>query len=261
MNTAAIQLLGQFGFSDQEAEVYLVVLALGSASVTEVAKKIGKARNAIYFHIRNLREDGLISETRSGRRQRYVALPPAQLVERFARLTTEFQSLVPQIAVSGSGEQEAPIIEMAESRKAYLNIYKELSLLPAGSLFRVLEGKTALQHELGLLTQNEWESFFTRLIQRNIKTRSLFTAECKGAPARTLSKENVGLLAQRKWEVKFVPEKVLAAQQLMFLYGDKVAFLFPDASLVITIRHPGIAKVLIASFDALYHFAGKESKW
>ena len=261
MNNAPAHLLSRFGFSEQEAEVYLVVLALGSASVTEIAKKVGKARNAIYFHIRNLKEDGLLSETRAGKRQRYVALSPTRLAERFAQLTAEFQSLVPQIATLSSAEKEIPIINIAESRKSYLNIYKEVSLLPDGSLFRVLEGKQALQHELVLLTQSEWRSFFTSLIQKKIKTRGLFTAECKHVPAQTLSKENAGLLAQREWGVKFVPKKMLAAQQLMCLYGDTVAFLFPDASLVVTIKHPGIVGVLSASFDALYHFAGKEGGW
>lgn len=261
MNEEIIKTLKMLGFSPQESEIYLTILALGTPSVTEIAKKISRARNAVYFHIRNLKEKGLVSETRIGKRQHYVALPPTEFVKKITNITTEFESFIPQIKILNSLQRETPIIEITESRQGYIKIYKEISLLPNGSVFRVMEGKQALELELGILTQNEWKSFFSTIVKKGISTKAIFTSECKKVPPRFLSKENQELLTKRFWELKTISNKTLAMQQLMYIYNDKVAFLFPNSSLVVTISHKGIADILAASFDALYSLAGKKDVW
>jgi len=260
MNDKLKENLKHFGFTDQETEVYLTVLSLGKASVTQIANKLDKGRTAIYFHIKNLQDKGILKETRVGKRQHYTALPPDQLMNNIESWASNLQELIPQIEVAKVIERETPMVEVTDSRQGYVNLYRELGALSEGQDFRVLEGKQAMEMELDLMSEKELRRFLRALVKKNIGTHALFTVEARKVPGKTMSKENLELFKQRRGEVRTLTEKQLTMQQLMFVYGNKVAYLFPDTSLVVTITHQGIADAMRATFDALYSFA-KPAKW
>lgn len=248
-------LLRQFAFSDIETDVYIAALSLGPCGVADIAEKMSKNRTAIYFHIKNLLQKGILKESRKGRKIRYVALPPTELADHFSRITTDFKSLVPQLESLFKVEKEIPLIEVTESTRGYFKVYDEISSLPVGSTFRVLEGKDALVKEFALLSEEEWRIFFTRAAERKIETRGIFTKESLRVPTQALSSENFKNIGERIWHLRTLPESILPFQQLLFIYGEKIAFLFPDSSLVVTIKHKDIANSLAAVFDGLFHFA------
>ena len=126
--------------------------------------------------------------------------------------------------------------------------------MPEGSVFRVLEGKEGLKDELVLLSEEEWRTFFSRIVERKIKTLGLFTEEGLETPSKILDKENMKILQKRIWDLRTLPKLVLPIQNLSLIYGDKVAFLFPETALVVTIKHKGISDFLAATFDGLFRF-------
>ena len=249
-------ILERFGLSPDEATVYQTVLALGHPKVTQIAQKISKQRTATYFHIKKLVERGFLREAQVDRHFEYIATPPKELAATFDRWTTDFKSLVPQLEALQTIEKEVPVVEIKESKQGYYNIYDEISSLPEGSSFRVIEGKEALADELTLLSDKEWSTFFQRIIDRNITTRGVFTEESLALPSAKLSEANQQLLKKRRWEVRILPEASLPMQKLLFIYANTIAFLFPETSLVVTIKHKGIAQVMAAMFDGLFA-AGK----
>lgn len=249
--------LQHFGFSDEEATIYLSVLESGEASVSQIATKVGKQRTASYFHIKKLLEKGVLKQTLHGRIIRLTAIRPNELADLFDRWTTDFKGIVPQLEALKKIDQEKPIIEVTESKRGYFKIYDEISALPVGSTFRVAEGGKALVNELTLLSNDQWHTFFSRIVERKIVTKGLFTEESTQKPAHYLSKENMLLLQQRIWQVRTLPKTTFPFEQLAFVYGDKIAFLFPESSLVMTIQHKGIAEATAAMFDAAYT-SGKE---
>lgn len=248
-------ILREFSFSDIETDVYVATLSIGSSGVADIARKMGKNRTAVYFHIKNLLQKGILKETRKGRKIRYVALPPSELADHFSRVTTDFKSLVPQLESLFRVEKEVPIIEVTESVKGYFKVYDEISSMPISSTFRVLEGKDALINEFTLLSEEEWRTFFTRTAERKIETKGLFTSESLRVPMQALSDNNLKNVGDRIWDLRTLPESILPFQQLLFIYGEKIAFLFPDTSLVVTIQHKDIANSLAAVFDGLFNFA------
>lgn len=254
--------LQHFGFSDEEAAIYLSVLESGEASVSQVATKIGKHRTAAYFHIKKLLEKGILKQTLHGRSMRLTAIRPNKLGALFDQWTTDFKSVVPQLEALKKIDQEKPIIEVTESKRGYFKIYDEISTMPVGSTFRVAEGVIALKQELSLLTEEQWHTFFSRIVERKIITKGLFTEESTKEPGKQLSAENMKILRQRVWHVRTLPAVTFPLEQLAFIYGDKVAFLFPEDSLVMTIQHQGIVKATAAMFDAAYA-SGKqyEATW
>jgi sugar-specific transcriptional regulator TrmB len=249
---AISEILLHFGFNEQQAEIYQAILKLGQATVTEIAKKSGRKRTVTYFHIKNLIEKGALKQTREGRVLKFVAVKPDELAQQFDRWTTDFKSIVPQLKALKKIDQETPLIEVTDSKRGYYRIYDEISSLPIDAEFRVIEGKEALVSELSLLSPDQWKMFFERIVRRGIVTKGLFTDATLNTPSTHLNKENQELLTKRIWQLKVLTENVFPMQKLAFIYGDKVAFLFPEESLVTTIQHKGIAHIFIAMFDALF---------
>ncbi|OGL93834.1 hypothetical protein A2239_04020 [Candidatus Uhrbacteria bacterium RIFOXYA2_FULL_40_9] len=255
MEQEIITILNHFGFSEQEIDVYLAVLTLESPTVTQIASKVQKGRTAVYFHIKNLQEKGLLFESKKGSKLFYTALSPTEFANQIDAWARDFKTLVPKLESLQKVEQEAPTIELTESKVGYWKIYDEISQMPEGSNFRVLQGKQSLEIELSLLSDEQWTIFFDRIMKNNIGTIGLFTKETFEVPAKMMTPKNLERMQTRRWDLKTLPKSILDIQQLMFLYNNKVAFLFPETSLVMTIRHKGIYQILVATFDALHNLA------
>lgn len=249
------EILGAFSLSDVESKIYLSALGLEKPAVAQIAKKIGMNRTAVYHHIEHLMQKGFLRQTRKGSVVQLVAVPPAEVAERFDHLATDFKSLVPQLESLQKISRETPVIEIKESRRGYWEIYDELSSLPEGATFRVLEGSTAMKKELHLLTESELSKFYNKVVERKIITRAIFTTEAINFVYSELSAANLGNIRKRIWQLKTLPESSLPFTQLMFVYGDKTAFMFPESSLVMTIKHKDIAEAMLAMFEGLYNFA------
>ena len=249
------QLLTKFGFSEQEAELYLVCLGLGRPTVAEMSRKTNKNRTAVYFHLDHLLQKGIIQEVKEGKKSRFVPLAPELLAKRFEQMSVDFKSVVPALSALARIDKETPEILVLDSKAGYFQIYDEVSTLPKRSTFYVMEGKQAMKDELSLLTQQEWSVFFSRLVEREIITQGIFTEEATTLPQKHLTKQNLELLKKRVWNVRTISEQIFPMQQMCFLYGNTVAFLFPDTALVILIRHTGLIAVQKALFDAVFHSA------
>ncbi len=251
-------ILTQFSFTEQEAEVYIACLTLGPAKLTDIAKKVGKNRTAVYFHARNLVQKGFLKETKRGRLLRFTPVAPSAVSAQFERLTDDFKRHVPQLEALNKIDTDTPIITVLESRTGYKKIYEDITSLPEKSMFRVLEGRHALQGELSLLTQEEWFDFFKKTVDKKIETKALFTKEMLRLPGAAFPKKTVDMFKQRIWHIRSTSESNLPFQDLIFIYGNSTSFLFPQSSLVVTIKHRGITDALTVMFDTLYLFADPE---
>ena len=119
----------------------------------------------------------------------------------------------------------------------------------------MLEGRGAVENELSLLMPYQWEQFWSRIIERNIQTKGLYTKELISASHGMINEKQREFLQKRTWNIRTLPHTSLPMDQLMILYKEKAAFLFPDSALVLVIQHKGITSILAALFDSLYAFA------
>lgn len=246
------ELFTQFNLNDQEAEIYLAVLTLGSCSVQDIAKRMGKSRTAIYFHVEHLLQKSMLKETRQGKLKRLIATPPGDVVSTLDRRMTELKSVLPVLESLQKASSETPIIEVTESRRGFRKVYDEIASLPVGSMFRIVEGPEAMRDELTLLSEQDWFEFFTRIVERNIITKALFTESALTLPAKKLAKKNLELIKRRAWNLRTIPDAVLPLQKMVLFYGKKMAILFPDTQLVVVIQHEAITQQFVLLFDALF---------
>jgi sugar-specific transcriptional regulator TrmB len=246
------QVMRNFGFTDPEVEIYLAVLTLEKATVSQISSMTHRSRTAIYFHVKNLLERGIIKETRQKTKLSLVALPPEELSKLFERWSVDFKSLVPNLAALKTIAGETPTFRVTDSKVGYLELYDEISSLPEKSMFRVLEGETALAGEMNALGYEQWKKFFQRIVDRKIETKALFTEESQAIPRKKLDPELIRIARERVWHTRIILESDLPFKNLLILYGNKAAFVFPQTSLVLILEHPGIVSALSIMFDTLF---------
>ena len=249
-------LLTNFSVTDEEAEIYLTLLKLGASTATDVSNKLKTNRTATHFHLKKLVDKDLVQLTKRGRTFVFRALAPSELATRFDRATTDFKSHVPQLEALQKIEGEAPRVQVTESRTGYFKVYDEISSLPEGDSFLAIEGADALHNEMTLLTNEEMKNFYSKIISRNIETKLVITEEATQIPSKMITNENYDLLKKRRLDVRTYPESALSFQGLSLMYGDTVAYLFPQTNLVVTIKHQAIADSFKAMFVTLFN-AGK----
>jgi hypothetical protein len=118
----------------------------------------------------------------------------------------------------------------------------------------VVEGAEAVRNEMNLLDNEQWEKFFGRIAERKIMTKALFTEETLLIPAKHLGKKAMQLIGQRIWNIHTLPEEKFPLKYLFFIYGNRVAILFPKNALVIKIQHDAISELFKVMFNTLYDF-------
>jgi sugar-specific transcriptional regulator TrmB len=84
-----IERLIALGFSSQEARVYVALLQQPSATGYEIAKSAGLQRANVYQVLSALTERGVVNRVSVGSPARFVAHPPADVLGRIKRETTE----------------------------------------------------------------------------------------------------------------------------------------------------------------------------
>lgn len=238
--------------TEPETEVYLALLTLGKSKVVHVARQAGMDRSLTYFHLRRLQEKGYARESRAGSVKQFIATPPAEVSKKLQDWSSSFATIVPMLERLGHPDPKSPTIEVFESRQGFLHVYEEIAAMDGGSTFCVLEGKRALAGELSLLTQAEWQRFFEVILEKKIATKGLFTDASRLLPQAKLSKINHALLTKRVWHMRLIEEARLPFDDLLMIYGHKVAFLFPEDSLVVTLEHAGVVKALTIMFETLF---------
>src|SRR3989338_6207256 len=94
------EILEKLGLSPNEVKVYLVLLRLGSASATEIAKGSGVHRVNVYDALERLMEKGLVSAVVKINKKYYEAADPDRIVDMLKekeRGIEEVRQILPEL--------------------------------------------------------------------------------------------------------------------------------------------------------------------
>ncbi|MFW0838041.1 MAG: helix-turn-helix domain-containing protein [Candidatus Komeilibacteria bacterium] len=256
------QILQKFSFTDQEVKIYLAALELGKSPISQIAHKAKLSRTNAYFHIKNLINKNVLQESKKGTKILITPTPPSHLVKTLQTNVNIFKNLIPQLNALTSTENTLPQIEIYESALGFKQVYEEISNMPQGAEFKVLENNKSGEAELSLLTDEQWESFFKKIIQKRIITKALFTNELINTVRKQMSHSSYKKFSDRMWNMRLLKENQLPVDNLILLYNSKVAFLTPDNSLVVIIQHKNIVNMINVLFETIFGFADAvENPW
>jgi sugar-specific transcriptional regulator TrmB len=116
--------LKKLGLTEKQAEVYLAMLELGEAGMTEIAKKANLKRPTVYLIIDELNILGLTGEIIKGKKKFYSAVHPKRLVELAKFRAEQANNILPElVAIQSNGEK--PKVRMIEGMQGVMIAYQE----------------------------------------------------------------------------------------------------------------------------------------
>lgn len=259
MEQKIIKNLSRFGLTEPEIQIYTAILRLEKPTVSQIAKKTGRQRTVIYFHLEDLVKKNIVTEIKEGKVKRFSPIPPKDLAARFQRWTTDFTSLVPNLEALSKIDEEKPLVTIREFKTSHYEHYNELASMPEGSEFRVIQSKKSADPDFQSFSDEEWGTIVNRFVDRKIVTRAIFTDDLINTAGEQMNKENYEIFKQRLWQIRAVNPERFDFEE-MFIHQDKVSFFLTDVGLILQIQHKRIARALTSIFDALW-LTGKPRKF
>lgn len=124
MQTEAI--LQQLGVSEISARLYMSILQMHRATIAGLSNETGIYRPAIYKHLPELLEKGLVSKVKVGKRTMYIAENPERIQSLVGSLASQLEENMSELSRLYEGSQQRPIIRYYEGKKAIQGIYEEM---------------------------------------------------------------------------------------------------------------------------------------
>src|SRR3989344_5793051 len=123
-----IKQLTEFGLGDKEARVYLALLELEIATVTEIATNSNINRSSTYVVLESLKKKGLVSTSEDKKVQRYIAVSPEMLLEeakdnaiKAEEIKNKITDLVPELKALHKDTKQKPKVRVFEGKQALIN--------------------------------------------------------------------------------------------------------------------------------------------
>ena len=241
------QILKQLNFSPKEFDIYLAALKLGSASVTELAKRAGIKRPTAYVVLEKFKEMGLISLSRKKGKKIFITEDPEKLLklleeekEALLNKEKELKNSLPKLKALTKKDTVVPIIRYYKGKEGVWNILDDLMnsqhdsrMITSGKAFDIL-GKKRIEKDV---LQK----------RKQIGTKSYIISDHDPHQIDTYRKKE--LLFR---EFRFLPETV-DLNSLVYIYEDKIALIFlRDFLTGIIIENKELFLVFKFMFDSLW---------
>lgn len=169
-----LQPLVEAGMTPAEARAYVALLELGTTTAGPIITRSGLQSSVVHLALGNLLTKGFVSTVKEGKKNRYTAIPPRQLLgfidERKARLAAALPNLESLQATAGSEPQ-------ITSYRGVRGV-KEL-------LYELLEASGREHHTFGstiksiMLGDEWWMRYHARRARKGVSAKLLFNDSLK----------------------------------------------------------------------------------
>lgn len=233
--------LAQLGFSDNEAKVYLALLELGEAPVSQIAANAGIKRPTCYLTLDQLEKKGFVAVVPFANKIHYRASKPTALLHAAEDYMQQAKSLVPLLASLYGQDSLSPKVKLFEGKSGQKVLFTE-----------ILQTLSA-QKQPEIVWFANWESLEARRpgeLARSFRVHSKKKVKKREIIQDTpKARELVKQYAYANFTNKFVPsEKSIGID--LGITGNKVALFSLSAPLFgVLIEHKIIADSLRAIFE------------
>jgi len=254
MNIDLLEQIKKIGFQENEAKVYLALLELGRATVTEIGKATGMNRTTGYDILERLCLNGVANRTTVGKKHMYIAEPPIRLKQYLKNKQhaiennlEKLDNFLPDLRSLHKTDLK-PGIKFFEGRTGIKNIYAD-TLTAKSTIYSILDaeqylpefdqfGKDHSQDRTKLKIKGRY------LVRRSKKAQEFWDTTYKNKP-------NKQKITEYKWlehDFPFSP----AAETMIF--DDKViGVLFkPGENFAFEIQSESFANTLKAIFEIVW---------
>ncbi len=218
-----VDALTQIGLNEKQASVYLALLELGTADVSEIAKKANIKRPTCYLVLEDLKKQGLVSQV-PAKVNLFTAEDPEKMVGDLYKKQELLKRFLPQLQAFHNAKKEKPAVQLFEGKEGIRLVYDKIFNSDSVDFFGTV--KEALVYDPQGLN-----AFVDRVAKMNFRIRDLLT----------LSPEDIGYAKKAKvgknYEIKFVKKENSFLTDNAIFGNNVVFFSF----------HPQIFAVMITS--------------
>lgn len=228
--------LKQIGLNEKQANVYLALLELGTATVHPIATKAGIKRPTCYLILEELQAKGLVSVVPRAKKALFTAENPEKLISDLNKKQELVKRFLPNMLALYNKKIDKPGVLLYEGKEAVREVYEKILNAKEVNFFCTIRDRI-----------NFYPDFPKRILQKTvnkeIKMRELLTQSAKDIEfAKTMhhSEFYEHRFAPKGWE--FLTDNVL-------FDGNVVFFSYEPYIFAVQIQSKGIYQSLKTLFD------------
>lgn len=211
--------LEKLGFSTKEADIYLALLELGSAIVSDVAKKSGINRSTTYILLESLAEKGFVSISEKNNVKLFSVTPPERLIQYMqdaVKKQTELvglaHNLLPELKSLYIGIGPKPRVQFFEGTEGLKTAYEDT--LTSKETIRAYASIENMHKAL----PGYFPEYYNRRAKQNIAIRAIF-------PDTPEARERIKNNQTEARESLLVPIEKYAFSPEINVYDNKIIFM------------------------------------
>ncbi len=243
------QYLQNIGLSDKEAQLYVVGLQLGPATIQQLAQQSGIKRSTVYEVIESLKEQNLFFVTQKGKRKLFTAQDPDNLSLLLQQKQNVLAQIMPDLEALKNATAIKPAIRVYEGLDGLKQIYEDM-IKKSGDVLAMAAPKEKISTMLLDYLIHEWEP---RRIGSEISMRRI-NINNKQDPSLNYQ---ASAIPHELEHIKYLPPEAYPFSVGVYVYRQKVAFVaYDDREMVgIVVRSPQINATIRAVFELLWNLA------
>lgn len=239
--------LQQLGLSDQETNIYLAALKLGTSKASAIAAEAGMKRTTVYHELKLLAQKGFILVQFSGTERRYRAQPPNKLATYYRNKLQSFEQIIPQLLELERKHAQTVGIRFIETVTELSRFYEDILAEYEKRSYLIIGDAHGWQS----VAPEFFNDYRRRRAAAKIKTKLLLTADSK-----VINPTDPTLLR----EVRYLPIGY-HCKTTIDIYDDKILIISPElTSLAVVIEIPAMTDIFKMVFGVMWDTVGTAHK-
>ena len=255
--------LEQFGLTEKEAQLYLLLLQLGTVAASSLADRAGIARSTAQFTCQQLVRRGVLQMVEKGNTYLFTAESPEKLTMLLRRQMVDLeekedrmQRVMGELKAMKNPYTILPRVQFFEGKEGVERAYNSvLDELDEGETIRSFV-KVLSQEDDGIAFRPELTRFMQMRVKKNVHSRLIAPATPASMTLRQTDHETLR-------ETRLVPpEYFQLVSAEIIIYKDKVySMAFENNALFATItQNQSLATMQKAIFELAWERAGETTE-
>jgi sugar-specific transcriptional regulator TrmB len=201
------------GLNEKEGSVYLALLELGTADVSEIAKKSGIKRPTCYLVLDDLRSKGLVSQV-PAKINLFTAESPEKLSGELYKKQELLKRFLPNLQALHNAKKEKPQVQLFQGKEGVRLVYNKIFESDSVWFFGTIQ-------EVLKIDPEAWEEFLKKAKERKFQIRDFLirTPEDEAYAKRVKADQAY----RDHYEIRFLPQNFRFANDNA-IFGDNVVF-------------------------------------
>jgi len=236
----ARNILVEYGLSEKEAKVYLVLLRIGSAKAERIAKSAEIPRTTAYNVLKSLNEKGLVSFVKKERGSSFEATDPKNILLFLEEKYRQIKEILPQLEKIRGSALEKPEIEIREGKNAIKSVYRDV--IKTGKELKIIGNyhyfKEILHYSAEIL----------------IKQRIASSINCRFIGEKSKDSMNVKRKDRKEMRKTLFIKNLNDVKAECYVYGNKVALLtlVESEPIAVIVKNSELAKLMNVVFENIW---------